>query len=152
MLELHPEDLKKQWLHRRVGSRNSNKGGVSQALLLFKLSFSIPSLLSFSILPLSWFPLSSLSSLLAFWSIVCPKTHFMFHSDSILIQAPLARGYCALPRSCLFLLLLLLLFFCCSCFFFFWRGEGDFLPYFASSNIHPLKHEVFILGRQRIDQ
>ena len=27
MLELHPEDLKKQWLHRRVGSRNSNKGG-----------------------------------------------------------------------------------------------------------------------------
>ena len=27
MLELHPEDLKKQWLHRRVGSINSNKGG-----------------------------------------------------------------------------------------------------------------------------
>ena len=41
MLELHPEDLKKQWLHHKVGSRNSNKGGVSQALLLFKLSFGL---------------------------------------------------------------------------------------------------------------
>ena len=37
----YPEDLKKQWLHRIVGSRNSNKGGVSQALLLFKLSFCL---------------------------------------------------------------------------------------------------------------
>ena len=56
MLELHPEDLKKQWLHRSVGSRNSNKGGVSQALLLFKLSFCL------SLYPLSAPFLNPLSS------------------------------------------------------------------------------------------
>ena len=54
MLELHPEDLKKHWLHRRVGSRNSNKGGslrpsFSSNYLL--VSFSILSLLLFLISP-----------------------------------------------------------------------------------------------------
>ena len=73
----YPEDLKKQWLHCRVGSRNSNKGGSlrpSSSYCLF-VSFSIPSLLPFSILSLlpSPFPLASLPPLHAIWSIVCPK-------------------------------------------------------------------------------
>ena len=40
----YPEDLKKQWLHRRVGFRNFNKGGGGgglSGLLLFKLSFCL---------------------------------------------------------------------------------------------------------------
>ena len=76
MLELHPEDLKKQWLHRRVRSRNSNKGGVSQALLLFKLSFCLflypLSVLPFSILSLLPFLISpSLSTIPSCFLINC---------------------------------------------------------------------------------
>ena len=101
MLELHPEDLKKQWLHCRVGSRNSNKGGSlrpSSSNCLF-VSFSIPSLLPFSILSLLPFLISpSLSTIPSCFLINClsEDKHFMFHSVSLLSQAPLARGSCAL--------------------------------------------------------
>ena len=109
MLELHPEDLKKQWLHRRVGSRNSNKGGYLRPSFssncLF-VSFSIPSLLPFSILSLLPFLIStSLSTIPSCFLINClsQDKHFIFHSVSLFSQASLARGSCALP-SVLFLL------------------------------------------------
>ena len=77
MLELHPEDLKKQWLHRRVGSRNSNKGGGGglsglPSLQIVFVSYSIPSLLPFSILSLLPFLISpSLSTIPSCFLINC---------------------------------------------------------------------------------
>ena len=67
-----PEDLKKQWLQRRVGSRNCNKGGSLRpsfsSFCLF-VSFSIPSLLPFLFLFLLPF-LISLASLPSFLAIL----------------------------------------------------------------------------------
>ena len=66
MLELQLEDLKKQWLHRRVGSRNSTKGGSLRPSFSSNCLFvsSIPSLLPFSILSLLPFLISpSLSTI-----------------------------------------------------------------------------------------
>ena len=90
-----PEDLKKHWLHRRVGSRNSNKGwslrpSFSSNYLL--VSFSILSLLLFLISP-------SLSTIPSCFLINClsKDKHFMLHSVNLLSQAPLARWSCALP-------------------------------------------------------
>ena len=64
------------------------------------VSFSIPSLLPFSILSLLPFLISpSLSTIPSCFLINCLSydKHFMFHSVSLLSQAPLARGSCALP-------------------------------------------------------
>ena len=87
----YPEDLKKQWLHRRVGFRNSNKGG-SLRPPFFQIVFLYRSLSQSSLSSLSSFPLASLPSLLAFWSIVCLKI-----KTSCFIQLVYSRGCCALP-------------------------------------------------------
>ena len=90
-----------QWLHRRVGYRNSNKGGVSQALLLFKKIFCL------SLYPLSAPFLNPLSSPFPHF----PDYHPFLLSDQLSVsQAPLSRGSCALP-SVLFLFVCLFLFY-----------------------------------------
>ena len=67
----YAEDLKKQWLHRRFGSRNSNKGGglsgpPSLQIVFLSLSLSpLCTLSQSSLFSLSSFPLASVPSLLA---------------------------------------------------------------------------------------
>ena len=82
MLELHPEDLKKQWLHRRVGG--SLRPSFSSNCLF--VSFSIPSLLPFSILSLLPFLIYPEINTSCFIQLVYLAKHHL-HAGPVLYRA-----------------------------------------------------------------
>ena len=99
----YPDNFRNNYYIAGLDLENSKKGGVSQALffqiVFLSLShFSILPLLPFSILSLLPFLISpSLSTIPICSSDQFSVLLFMFHSVSLLSQAPLACGSSALP-------------------------------------------------------